>query len=286
MLDASGSAYLTGSTDSSNFPTTPGAFQRTLTGLGNAFVSKMNATGSALVYSTYLGGGNDGGSAIALDSSGKAYVTGNTQSTNFPTTSGAFQTVFFGSVDAFVSKMNAAGSTLIYSTFLAASNGRGSQNDNTYSDAVAVDASGNAYIAGFTNSSASPTITDALVSKLNAAGSALVYSNLSLGASGGTGESYGYGIALDASGNAYVTGSSFTVGDMTNAFVSKLNATGAVLYTTSLVDSEAFGVGASGIAVDASGNAYATGRTSSGFPVTPGAFQTGFAGGYSGMHLL
>ncbi len=107
-LDSSGNAYVAGSTDSSNFPTTAGAFQTTLAGGGDAFVSKLNSSGS-LVYSTYLGGSvNDGGRGIALDSSRNAYVTGFTDSSNFPTTPGAFQTTLAGGGDAFVSKLNRA----------------------------------------------------------------------------------------------------------------------------------------------------------------------------------
>ena len=107
-VDASGAVYVTGYTFSSNFPTTPGAFQTTYGGSGDAFITKLNADGSAPVYSTYLGGSNaDQGSGVALDSSGSGYVTGITYSCDFPTTSGAFQTTFGGgSFDAFISKFS------------------------------------------------------------------------------------------------------------------------------------------------------------------------------------
>src|SRR5205823_5884525 len=116
--DLSGSAYVTGATLSSDFPTTNGAFDST--SAGGVFVTKLDAAGTGLVYSTYLGNGGDQGYAIAVDSSANAYVTGQTIFTNFPTTSGASQSTFGGYYDAFVSKLNAAGSALVYSTYLCA----------------------------------------------------------------------------------------------------------------------------------------------------------------------
>ena len=120
-VDRDGNAYVTGSTRG-NFPTTPGAFQTTFaTGFGfddDAVVTKLNATGTALVYSTYLGGGGSAGTGIAVDGDGNAYVTG-AAGTNFPTTPGAFQTTFGGgNADAFVTKLNATGTALVYSTYL------------------------------------------------------------------------------------------------------------------------------------------------------------------------
>jgi len=121
-LDNSGSVYVTGYTQSTDFPTTAGAYQTTFGGgSGKAFVSKLNATGNGLVYSTYLGGNTDDmGNGIALDSSGSAYITGYTASSNFPTTAGAYQATLVGSISAFVSKLNATGSGLVYSTYLGA----------------------------------------------------------------------------------------------------------------------------------------------------------------------
>ena len=210
-VDASGNAYLTGGTASFDFPVNPGAFQTVFRGSGgseNAFVSKLNADGSALVYSTYLGGTvfTDGFS-IAIDALGNAYVTGATDDSDFPTTPGAVQTISHsGRSDAFVSKLNAAGSALVYSTYLG-----GSGDDAGYG--IAVDALDNAYVSGNTTSFDFPTTPDAFqttytgrgdafVSKLNAAGSALIYSTF-LGGSDNEGVS---GIAVDTSGNAYVTG--------------------------------------------------------------------------------
>ena len=297
-VDASGEAYVTGTTVSSNFPTTAGAFQTHLNGReANAFVCKLNATGSALIYSTYLGGSNGSeASSLAVDASGNTYVTGWTASSNFPTTAGAIQTTFGGGYDdAFVSKLNATGSALIYSTYL----GGGSYDEG---HSIAVDALGSAYVTGFSYSSNFPTTVgafqvalggydDAFVSKLNPAGSALIYSTYL----GGGRYDDGRGIAVDASGSAYVTGFSYssnfptTAGALQaksgggyDAFVSKLNAGGsALLYSTYLGGGlDDFGYG---IAVDASNNAYVTGLTySANFPTTTGALQTTLGGGEGG----
>src|SRR5262249_49435695 len=142
---------------SSNFPTTAGAFQTSSGGdLNNGFVTKLNASGSALVYSTYLGGsGFDEGAGIAVDGSGNAYVTGDTSSSNFPTTAGAFQTSSGGGVtDAVVTKLNASGSALVYSPYLGGS-------DSDYSSGIAVDGSGNPYATRHTPSSNFPTTAGA-----------------------------------------------------------------------------------------------------------------------------
>ena len=295
-LDSSDSAYVTGFTRSSNFPITAGALQPQSGGDADIFISKLNSSGSALIYSTYLGGNSDidDGLAIAVDSSGNAYVSGETASDNFPTTAGALQTTFGGLVDAFVSKLNSCGSALIYSTYLG---GGGFD----LGGGIAVDSSGNAYVTGSTQSSDFPTTAgalqtilaggdfDAFVSKLNSTGSALVYSTYL----GGSSSDGGDGIALDSSGNAYVTGSTQSsdfpttagalqttlAGGDFDAFVSKLNSTGsALVYSTYLGGSSSDG--GDGIALDSSGNAYVTGSTqSSDFPTTAAALQAAFAGG-------
>ena len=299
-IDPSGNAYVTGDTDSTNFPTTPGAFQTVCGGScggGTAFVSKVNASGSALVYSTYLGGSSsDIGNGIAVDSLGNAYVTGYTSSTDFPTAN-PLQATKRGTFNAFVSKLNAAGSALDYSTYLGGS-GYFDQGSG-----IAVDPSGSAYVAGYTESTDFPTVNplqptnhggdDAFVSKLNAAGSALVYSTYL----GGSGNDVCWDIAVDSVGNAYVTGQTRsndfpTVNPLQatdkaypydNAFVAELNAAGsALVYSTYLGGSP--GNSGYGITADSSGNAYVTGYTggytaSDDFPATPGAFQTSFAGG-------
>jgi hypothetical protein len=288
-----GRAYVTGTTQSADFPTTRGAFDRTLGGVQDAFVTKLNASGSALTYSTFLGGGDvENGLGIAVDGTGRAYVTGETDSADYPTTPGAFDTSFNGSVDAFVTKLNASGSALAYSTFL------GGTNQDRGGD-IAVDRRGNAYVMGaFTESANFPTTrgafdttfnggtftSDAFVTKLNASGSALAYSTFL----GGTSNDFGSGIAVRF-GRAYVTGQTNSVDYPTtpgafdttlngsdDAFVTKLNASGSALaYSTFLG-------GASGdfggdIAVDGGGRAYVTGGTGSAdYPTTPGAFDTSF----------
>jgi hypothetical protein len=297
VVGASGDAYVAGISYSSNFPTTRGAFQTTLAGFDDAFVSKLNPAGSALVYSTYLGGSSyDEGDGIAVDTSGNAHVTGLTHSSDFPTTAGAFQTKPGGGFDAFVSKLNPAGSALFYSTYL----GGGSDD---FGFGIAVDTSGNAYVTGSTYSSDFPTTAgafqttpgeghgggydDAFVVKLNAVGKVLVYSTYL----GGGGDDVGYGIAVDTSGNAFVTGATYsayfpttagafqtTLAGAYNAFLSKMNPAGsALLYSTYLGGSHVDQ--GRGIAVDESGNAYVAGGTSShNFPTTAGAFQSTLPG--------
>jgi len=265
-VDSSGNAYVTGYT-SGNFPTASPLQASHGGGGSDAFVAKLNAAGSALVYSTYLGGsGDDRGVGIAVDSSGNAYVTGSTTSTNFPTASPLQAANGGGTYDAFVAKLNAAGSALVYSTYLG-----GSGRDEAAG--IAVDASGSAYVTGWTQSTNFPTASplqpangggwsDAFVAKLNAAGSALVYSTYL----GGGVQDNGFGIAVDSSGNAYVTGytnspdfpkaSSLVPSGGSGAFITKLNATGAALVYSNILGSSAQG---NGIAVDPSANAYVAG---------------------------
>ncbi len=160
-VDAAGNAYVVGTTQSPDFPTTPGAFRRTgaSSNFSDVFVSKLNPAGTALVYSTFLGGSNfDWGRGIAIDGAGNAYVTGQTKSSTFPTTGGAFDRTFnvdtcprcgIDQYDAFVAKLNPAGSALVYSTFLG-----GFDLDDGLG--IAIDGAGNAYVAGETGSSNFP----------------------------------------------------------------------------------------------------------------------------------
>ena len=293
-VDPEGNAYLTGFANG-DYPTTPGAFQSVFGDTRDAFVTKLNATGTALIYSTFLGGGGfDGGAEIAIDSAGNAYISGQ-GGHGYPTTPGAFQTVFGGNVDAFVTKLNAAGTALLYSTFLG-----GSDSDGAFG--LAVNSAGNAYVTGFSASLNFPITPgafqsvkaagqDAFVTELSAAGNALVYSTYL----GGAENDAGNAIALDMAGNASVVGSTDSpdfpttadaiksglsgILDRRDAFITKLNATG-----TGVTFSTYFGGGNTdaglSIWVDPAGSIYITGQTfSADFPTTPGAFQTIFGGG-------
>jgi hypothetical protein len=287
-VDSSGNAYVTGVTSSTDFPTV-NAIQPTYHGgVYDAFVTKINASGSALVYSTYLGGsGLDSGDSIAVDSSGNAYVTGETSSTDFPTVN-AIQPTNHGSDDAFVTKINADGSALVYSTYLG-----GSGED--WGPGIAVDSFGTAYVTGYTQSTDFPTVNaiqptnhgsgDAFVTKINADGSALVYSTYL----GGSGNDSGQSIAVDSSGSAYVIGITSSTDFPTvnaiqptyhgniDAFVTKINGDGsALVYSTYLGGSG--GDQGYGIAADSSGNAYVIGLTdSTDFP-TVNAIQPTYHG--------
>lgn len=254
-VDRRGHAYVIGNTYSDDFPTTPQALQRVPGGGRSAFVAKLNTAGNGLVYATYLGGSRDEwGQAIAVDPHGQAYVTGYTESEDFPTTPQAVQPIHgnagdtpdeFGQIpaDAFVAKLNSTGSALVYSTYLGGSGFEGG-------NGVAVDFRGRAYIVGSTWSDDFPTQNplpldpqggDAFVTKLNGTGSRLVYSTYLGGSSWESGE----GIAIDTRGRAYITGTTFSKdfptrrplqarlrGD-SDAFVAKLNASGnALVYAT------------------------------------------------------
>ena len=206
VVDTTGSAYVTGRTSSSSFPGTAGnSIQSTLSGFTDAFVTKLNPAGTALIYSTYLGGSlGDVSNGIAIDAAGNAYVTGSTGSANFPVTAGnSVQGSAAGLGDAFVTKLNPAGTALAYSTYLGshrADEGNG----------IAVDTVGSAYVTGQTTYPDFPGTAgstygggpaDAFVTKLNPAGTALDSTYL-----GGVDSERGHGIAVDAAGNAYVTG--------------------------------------------------------------------------------
>jgi hypothetical protein len=297
-VDGAGNAYVTGETISADFPTTPGAFDTTASSIYSAFVSKLDPTGSSLVYSTYLGGSGtfDHGNAIAVDGTGNAYVSGSTSSTNFPVTAGAFDTTQNGDDDAFVTKLNPAGSALVYSTYVGG---------NTFdgSSGIALGAGGTVYLSGSTSSNDFPSTagafdttynqdSDGWVARLNAAGSALVYSTFLGGfGSGSTGQDYAAGIAVDAAGNAHVTGRTASatfpttgdafdplIGPLSDAFYTKINPTGsALVYSTYLGGGTGLTSSdqGSGIALDPSGDAYIVGdTTSSDFPATAGAYDT------------
>lgn len=291
-VDATGNAYVTGSADSADFPTTVGAFDTTRSTIPDAFVTKVNPTGSALVYSTYLGGdGTDRGLGIAVDGTNMAYVTGVTGSTDFPDVN-AFQPDLEGGTDAFVTKLNAAGDGLEYSTYLGG-------NLDDQGNAIAVDSANNVYITGETNSAdfftrnsfqaALDIAPDAFVAKIDPSqvgDDSLIYSTYL----GGNQNDRGFGIAVDAALRAYVTGmtdsADFPVLNafqadfegITDAFVTRLNAAGSALeYSTYLGGN--LGDQGNAIRVDAANTAYVTGVTASAdFPTTMGAFDTTFNG--------
>ncbi len=292
-LDADGNVYITGQTQSLDLPTTPGAYDTT-PDPADAYIAKFDPTLTTLLYSTYLSGdgwGNTAGMSITVDANGYIYVTGFTADDNFPTTPGAYDTTYNDAWDPFVVKLNPAGngaSDLIYSTFLG---GLGFD----VGEQIAVDASGNIYVGGWTDSEGFPTTAGAydptfngvhlnnrngFIAKLNPAGggeSDLVYSTF-LGM-----DSAVFGLDIDSSGNTYVTGHAggdfpttpgafdTTPSDGRDVFVTKLNPTGSELVYSTIIGS---GQGFS-IDVDTSGNAYLTGRTGSPrFPTTDGAFDT------------
>jgi photosystem II stability/assembly factor-like uncharacterized protein len=288
--DSSGNIYIAGTTTSTNFPTRA-AFQGNAGSqdpeaeVTDAFVTKLNAAGTALVYSTYIGGTNDDeAGAIAVDSAGNVAIAGSTASTNdFPTTPGALRrTCNLGSngscLDAFVAKLNSTGSALIYSTYLG-----GTGDDDARG--VAVDSSGGAYVTGRTTSTnftttagafSTDSSTGGFVTKLSATG-ALVYSTY-FGA--GSGAADPKGIAIDSSGNAYVTGaSSSSTATGTDVFVTKLNPTGTAAAYSQFIRGAKDDTG-NGIAVDSAGNAYVAGQTASiDFTTTAGVLQRTYAGG-------
>jgi uncharacterized repeat protein (TIGR01451 family) len=287
-VDGSGSAYVTGSTATSDFPTTSGAFQtsnHSATG-SNAFVAKFSPDGSTLLYSTYLGGsGGEIAYGIAVDGSGNAYLTGSTGSTDFPTfnpfqATGRWNANFGCRCTGFVTKLNATGTALVYSTYLGGSN-------NDAAAGIAVDSAGNAYVAGATFSADFPTAnaiqptnhshsdpaTNGFVTEFNASGSALVYSTYLGGSGNSVGGDENDAIAVDGAGNAYVTGYTRSTDFPTTpnalqptcspgpagcnqGFVTKINVGGTALaYSTYLAPAGL----CDGIAVDGGGNAYVTG---------------------------
>ena len=272
-VDGAGAAYVTGITSSTNLPV-QNPLQPGNRGEEDAFIAKINAAGSAIVYATYLGGSrSDAGAAIAVDSSGAAYVTGVTASTDFNTRN-ALQATNRGELDAFVAKISSDGSALSYSSYLGGSS-------SEFGNGIAVDGSGNAYVVGATastdfNISGAPLQNanrggfDAFITKINPSGSAAVYSTYL----GGANSDMASSVAVDAAGVVYLTGSTtssnFPVKSAaqdknhgsSDAFITAINAAGsALVYSTYLGGSDA-DIG-NGVAVDGSGNIYVVGQTAS-----------------------
>lgn len=291
VIDAAGNAYVTGSTSSADFPVLAGTFTSRSTG-SDVFVTKLNPAGTAIIYSTYLGGsGDDFGYGIALDSSRNVYVAGSTQSTDFPVTAGALKETH-PSVDSdvFVAKLDPAGSSLIYSTYLG-----GSGDDFGYG--LDVDGSGNVFVAGLTYSALFPTTPnaydttyngsgDAFVARLNSTGSGLVYSTFL----GGARLDEAQDIAVSG-GSAYVTGATASLtfpatvaaydpvrNGGIDAFVTRFNTTGSGLIFSTFLGGSGDETGHA-LAVEAGGSAHVTGETTSAnLPVTPGAYDTTYSG--------
>jgi hypothetical protein len=305
-IDNSGSAYVVGETESTDFPTVTPILNSNAGGI-TGFIAKLRTDGSGLVYSTYLGGSSTSLAAgVALDGSNNAYVTGITDASDFPITNGVAQKTFGGASDAFVTEVKADGSGWAYSTFVG-----GSGTDEGF--AIAVDGAGEAYITGNTNSPDFPTVnaaqtqlggssaTNVFVSKLGAGGTEFLFSTYY----GGAQDDSGTGIALDSFADAYVTGrttsSAYPVTSDTafqtalsgtsDAFVTEFASTGFVVYSsflggTGTENAAQLGQDSQGpvgaIAVDGSGFVYLVGTSASttGFPAT-GVLQPSYNGGSS-----
>ncbi|MFO0982991.1 MAG: PDZ domain-containing protein [Planctomycetota bacterium] len=290
-IDSHGNVLVTGLTLSSHFPSTPGAYDETYNGFGDVFVSKLDADGRQLLWSTLIGGSAsnfDYGYALALDASDQPVITGYTWSSDFPTTAGAFDRKHHGQTDAFVSKLGANGDQLLWSTFLGAS-------DQDIGYAVALDAAGNPVVAGRTLSFDFPTTSgafdrsqngeeDGFVAKLDASGSTLAWSTF---VGGGVFDTC-RGVTLASNDDALVVGYTASLdfpitpgafsttynGGLYDVFALRLTAAGSALAWSTYLGGEDYEYGI-GIARDAQDDVVITGATAStGFPVTGGAFDT------------
>lgn len=285
-VDLAGNAYITGYTASTDFPA-PGGYKTRLTGNQDAFVAKMNATGTGLVYATYLGARNADtkGNAIAVDGSGKVTIVGTTGSDAFPVTTGAYQTTGAGALRSFVTRLNDIGNALVFSTYL----------NNAEAKALALDGAGNTYVVGTAagafattpgafqannrNVAAYPYYT-AFAAKLNPSGTAMSYATFL----GGSGNDRARAVAVDAQGHAYVAGyttsSDFPIANAIgpynsggqDAFVAELDGSGASLVMSTYLGGSRDD-SANGVALDSQGNIVVVGMTrSANFPVV-NAFQ-------------
>ncbi len=293
-VDNSGNAYVGGLTSAPTFPVTAGAYHKAFDGGLEVFVTKLNPTGSGLVYSATLGDGYTGTTAIAVDCAGDVYLTGGADAPYFPTTPGAYQTTGLPYGTSYITKLNADGSALIYSTYFGGGQG-------SVSSGIAADCSGHAYVTGYVidyNGTLAPfpTTPGALqtavkssqpgyVAEFKPDGSAPIYSTLL----GETAIATPLGIAIDSQGDAYVVGSAaakypttagafeqLAAGPYSNGFVSKLNPAGtALIYSTYLVGTETWDL-ISSIALDSANHAYVTGYAGANadYPVTPDAYQS------------
>jgi len=296
-VDISGFVHVTGQTWSSDFPTTPGAFDESYYYYFDVFVADMSSDGSSLLYATYLGGSShDSGRAIAVDSSGAAYVTGQA-SANFPITQGAYDATYGGSNDGYVAKLSPDGSDLIFSTYLG----------DTGSDqggGIALGQGNEAIVTGDTSSSSFPTTEgafdtslngsfDAFILRLESDGSALVYSTFLGGSSSDSPFNYSYGLALTISDDVFVSGTTYSSdfptteqafdttfnGGTSDAFVAAISANGSELMMATYIGGNSYDVGED-LVLDAFGNLLFVGWTmSEDFPVTSGSFDGTLNGG-------
>jgi len=264
-VDASGNAYVTGQTASDSFPVTPGSFSNLYHDNGDAFVSKLSADGSLLLYSAYLGGDKgEAGMGIAVNATGEAFITGMTASPNFPVTPGAFDTTYTGAgySDPFVVRIAPGGVSLVYATYLG---GDGMLNDE--GRAIAADSAGNAYVTGWTLAADFPVtpgafrtafcggVWDGFVARFGPNGTTLPFATYL----GGVASDTNYGVGVDASENAIVTGQTFSSnfpvtegafqthyggGLIFDAFVAKVRTAGGV--TPAVVGSSGGGCAAAG----------------------------------------
>ncbi len=302
VLDNDGNVYVTGETESIDFPTTPGAYDESYNGFSlssaDAFIAKLDSNLGTLLASTFLGGTSlDGGKSITLDADGNVYVIGGTHSLDFPTTPGAYNESHNGGYrDAFISKLDNNLTTLLASTFLGGS-------DSTWDTGVSItlDTDGNVYVTGRTASSDFPTtpgaydesynggFSDAFISKLDSNLSMLLASTFL----GGNDSDQPLFITLDADGNVYVTGSTQSFdfpttpgaydenhnGDFTDSFIAKLDSNLSTLLASTFLGGDDYDHARS-ITFDAVGNVYVIGSTQSlDFPTTPGAYDESHNGG-------
>jgi hypothetical protein len=287
-VDSFGNVFIAGTTNSEDFPITQEAFQSINNGNHDAFVVKINTTGSELIYSSYLGGSNfDAALDIAIDESGNTFICGHTYSPDFPITKTAFQKTNKADQEIFITKINSTGNGIIYSTFLGSSG-------KDFAYAITVDTLENAYICGFTTGSDYPITKnayqktfngeeDVFITKINPSGSDLLFSTYL----GGSGVDLASGIFVDKDLITYVCGGTKStdfpvtreayqkkhIGDL-DAFIIELNASGSELLTSTYLGGSGEDI-AQDIDVDENGDIYIVGETNStNFPITPGSMQS------------
>lgn len=293
-VNQNGEAYVTGSTRSIDFDITPGVYQTNFGGFWDVFISKLNSSGSSLLYSTFIGGSSfDHPHGLDIDNADNAYITGFTQSTDWYVSPGAFQSTITNTFtpDAFVLKLNNNGTNVFFSTYLGGS-------ETEFGNCIAVSKNNEPIVSGYTNSldfdltsgviQTNPTGGDVFVTKLNSTGTTLLFSTY---IGGTTGTEEGDGLALDSLDNIYLTGyttsSDFPVtagayqtnfGGVSNAsigdaFALKLNPTGSNLYYSTFIGGTGDDAGKA-IVTDKYNNSYVTGRTySTDFPISLSAYQ-------------